>query len=295
MDPEKERSPGSMGLPSQINPGSPGTPQAMREGRFYGKYRATVLTNWDPEYRGRILAWAPHVPSSLLNWAEPCVPYAGMGVGFWSIPPIGANVWIEYEGGNPSYPIWSGCFWDIGEFLLPATKNPLLPSMVKVWKTAFCTFILDDTPLTGGVTLQVTPLSVPVPVTLQFNARGATIQCGASTWQMTIESIQSTSVTLSQTAAATSSTSAGASVSIKAGANASIEAGAAVAVKAGASAAVQGGATAELSAGLEASLKGGTTAQIAGGTAVTVASLGAVDVSGTAVSIGAPAITFSPI
>ena len=41
-------------------------------------------------------------------WALPSVPYAGNGVGFVFIPPIGTNVWIEFENGDPDTPIWSG-------------------------------------------------------------------------------------------------------------------------------------------------------------------------------------------
>ena len=45
----------------------------------------------------------------------PCAPFAGSGVGFFALPPVGANVWVEFEGGDPDYPIWSGCFWGAGE------------------------------------------------------------------------------------------------------------------------------------------------------------------------------------
>jgi len=37
------------------------------------------------------------------------------GVGLFFLPPKGANVWVEFEGGDPDYPIWSGCFWSDGE------------------------------------------------------------------------------------------------------------------------------------------------------------------------------------
>jgi hypothetical protein len=47
----------------------------------------------------------------------PCAPYAGDGVGLSTVPPIGARVWIEFEGGDPDYPIWSGGWW--GEDELP--------------------------------------------------------------------------------------------------------------------------------------------------------------------------------
>jgi uncharacterized protein involved in type VI secretion and phage assembly len=51
-------------------------------------------------------------------WAMPCVPYAGSGVGFCCLPDPGTGVWVEFEAGDPSYPIWSGCFWGDGD--LPA-------------------------------------------------------------------------------------------------------------------------------------------------------------------------------
>lgn len=40
---------------------------------------------------------------------------AGDGVGMFFVPPEGTNVTIEFEGGDPDHPIWTGCFWDIGK------------------------------------------------------------------------------------------------------------------------------------------------------------------------------------
>ena len=80
--------------------------------RFYGKYRGTVIQNVDPEQRGRIQAMVPAVSSLLpTSWALPCVPMAGIQSGTWFLPQLGSAVWIEFEGGDPDYPIWSGCFW----------------------------------------------------------------------------------------------------------------------------------------------------------------------------------------
>jgi uncharacterized protein involved in type VI secretion and phage assembly len=45
----------------------------------------------------------------------PCVPYAGDKIGSYMIPQKGSGVWVEFEGGDPSYPVWSGCFWADGE------------------------------------------------------------------------------------------------------------------------------------------------------------------------------------
>ena len=80
--------------------------------KFYGKYRGTVTTNVDPMKLGRIMATVPDVhgfnPST---WALPCVPVAGVQMGFYAVPPMGANVWIEFEQGDIDHPIWVGCFW----------------------------------------------------------------------------------------------------------------------------------------------------------------------------------------
>ena len=84
-------------------------------GRYFGKYRGTVTDNEDPTDRGRIKVKAPAVLDDLEVWAMPCVPYAGDGVGQYTLPAPGAGVWVEFEAGDPSYPIWTGCFWADGE------------------------------------------------------------------------------------------------------------------------------------------------------------------------------------
>lgn len=146
--------------------------------RFFGKYRGTVLDNVDPLGLGRVLPEVPAVPGMLLNWANPCVPYAGPAVGFFAIPPIGANVWIEFEAGDPSYPIWSGCFWEELEIPLALELSPEDPSLVKVFRSDFCTLIFNDTPEEGGITLSVIDPAVDVPVTMMFNSAGVEINCG---------------------------------------------------------------------------------------------------------------------
>jgi uncharacterized protein involved in type VI secretion and phage assembly len=79
--------------------------------RYFGKYRGTVTDNDDPTKRGRIKVKVPAVLGDLENWALPCVPYAGNNIGSYLIPATGSGVWIEYEAGDPDFPIWSGGFW----------------------------------------------------------------------------------------------------------------------------------------------------------------------------------------
>jgi cytoskeletal protein CcmA (bactofilin family) len=162
--------------PDPMAPPSPNDPA-----RYFGKYRGVVLDNIDPLVLGRILPEVPQIPGSLLNWAMPCVPYAGPLVGFYAIPPIGANVWIEFEGGNPNFPIWAGCFWLEAEFPFAAALDPLDPALVKIWKTETITLILNDTPQEGGVLLEVTPPTLDVPATIALNVAGLEINYGVNT------------------------------------------------------------------------------------------------------------------
>ena len=75
--------------------------------QFFGKYRGLVTDNRDPEMRGRIRASVPVVLGEQASgWSLPCLPFAakgvphGSGVGFFALPPVGAEVWIEFEGGD---------------------------------------------------------------------------------------------------------------------------------------------------------------------------------------------------
>ena len=80
--------------------------------KYYGKYRGTVVNNVDPMQIGRLLVIVPDVLNiKLSSWAMPCLPVGGMQMGIFSVPPIGAGVWIEFEQGDPDYPIWTGCFY----------------------------------------------------------------------------------------------------------------------------------------------------------------------------------------
>ena len=152
---------------------------------FYGKYRGTVENNIDPLMLGRIQVSAPAVlGDTTLAWAMPCVPYAGSGVGLFLIPPVGANVWVEFEGGDPDYPIWTGCFWGVGE--APAT--PAIPQM-KVLKTDGITLTLSDLPGAGGLTIEVNPPVVATPLKLVFDATGIELSNGVAKIKLTPASV----------------------------------------------------------------------------------------------------------
>lgn len=143
---------------------------------FFGKYRGQVVNNIDPNRLGRVQVRVPAVlGDGRLSWALPCAPYAGSGVGFFAVPPIGANVWVEFEAGNPDAPIWSGCFWGDGE---APVSNPV--PFEKVFKTDSLTLKLDDTPGAGGFTLEVAAPAVAVPITISCTSSGIEISTGGA-------------------------------------------------------------------------------------------------------------------
>ena len=84
-------------------------------GKWYGKYRAFVRDNHDPERLGRCRLEIPAVlgvgQENWSDWASPCFPYGGTeNCGMFLVPEEGASVWAEFEGGDPQYPIWSGAW-----------------------------------------------------------------------------------------------------------------------------------------------------------------------------------------
>jgi hypothetical protein len=142
--------------------------------KFFGKYRGKVENNADPFQKGRVQISAPAVlGAGRLSWAMPSVPYAGRDVGFFAIPPVGANVWVEFEGGKPAHPIWSGCFWGDGE----APASPAVAE-TKVIKTEGVTLMLNDTP-GGGFTVEVSSPAVSAPLKLVFDSSGIELKNGS--------------------------------------------------------------------------------------------------------------------
>lgn len=115
--------------------------------RFYGKYRATCINNVDPQQIGRIQVLAPDVSGVLpTSWAMPCLPAAGLQNGLFTVPPIGAGVWVEFEQGDPDCPIWVGGFW------APAD----VPAMARAVPPGVQGFTLQ-TMLQNGITISDTP------------------------------------------------------------------------------------------------------------------------------------------
>lgn len=71
--------------------------------RFCCIYRGIVVDNVDPLSLMRLRVRVPKVLGDQEAWALPSVPVGGT-----TIPPVGQNVWIAFESGDPSHPVWIG-------------------------------------------------------------------------------------------------------------------------------------------------------------------------------------------
>lgn len=127
------------------------------EQRFYGKYRGLVMNNLDPMMRGRIQAQVPDVQQLVpTTYAEPCLPIAGIQQGVFTVPSIGSGVWIEFEHGDPNYPIWTGGWWSTkAEVPGIATTVPPGVQCYIVQTQLQQTFMISDVPgPTGGILIK---------------------------------------------------------------------------------------------------------------------------------------------
>ena len=131
--------------------------------RFYGKYRGLVIANLDPQQIGRVIVQVPDVLGAIpSSWAMPCVPAAGIQAGCFIVPPIGSQVWVEFEQGDPDYPIWTGGFWGlVAQVPVFATAPPAIPpgQNIVLQTTGQNMIMVSDappTPATGGIVLKST-------------------------------------------------------------------------------------------------------------------------------------------
>jgi hypothetical protein len=161
------------------------SPTAGSPKRFYGKYRGLVIENLDPEQLGRVMLQCPDVLGEIpSSWAMPCVPVAGIQAGIFCIPPIGSQVWVEFEQGDPDYPIWTGGFWGlVADVPILATAPPAIPpgQNIVLQTTGENMIMVSDappTPVTGGIVLKsVSGAMIVVNETGIYisNGQGATI------------------------------------------------------------------------------------------------------------------------
>lgn len=152
--------------------------------RYFGKYRGLVKDVNDSENLGRIVAQVPEVYGDENSpWALPVVPFAGKNHGLVVLPEVGDGVWIEFEAGDPSRPIWTGCWWGCEEMPKPGgTKTRVLAT------SGGHKFILDDDKKelrllhSGGSEITMTENEIMLKIgstQIILSARGVNINNGA--------------------------------------------------------------------------------------------------------------------
>jgi uncharacterized protein involved in type VI secretion and phage assembly len=150
--------------------------------RYFGKYRGTVSNNIDPEQRGRIQVSVPHLSHNVLkSWALPAMPIGGLQMGVYSVPPIGAHVWVEFEQGDLDSPIWAGVFWE-SSAEVPALAQLLAPGVpgIAMQTVQRNGFVISDVPGPTGGTLLTSATGAMILINEMgitiSNGKGATIQ-----------------------------------------------------------------------------------------------------------------------
>jgi uncharacterized protein involved in type VI secretion and phage assembly len=125
--------------------------------RYFGKHRGRVVNNIDPEGMARIQVQVPDISAQpLINFALPCAPVGGMQNGMVAVPPVGAGVWVEFEQGDPEYPIWTGCYWGSrSEVPRRAVIKPAIDAITFQTKLQN-SVIISDMPGTGGIEIKTT-------------------------------------------------------------------------------------------------------------------------------------------
>ena len=142
--------------------------------KVWGKYAGSVADNSDPQRMGRLQVRCDAILGSAVVWAMPCVPYAGPGVGMHFLPPPGGGVWVEFEGGDVSRPIWSGCYWSQDD--LPSEAES---ADIKLIFTDKASVLIDDAACSVTITNR-NGASVTLTSTVVAKAGGAQHSVGAA-------------------------------------------------------------------------------------------------------------------
>ncbi len=174
--------------------------QTLRQQRAYGKYRGFVADNNDPDKLGRIKVTVPAIlGQETSDWALPCMPCGGLAdQGWFCVPEVGAQVWVEFEGGDLSHPIWVGTFWQRAADVPTEVADQ---TSTRLYKTAGGHLLLLEDKSgdehiqllhSGGASLDIDSNGT-VALTDQ---NGATLTLDAQNNQVTLEDTNGNSLTL---------------------------------------------------------------------------------------------------
>lgn len=167
----------------------------------YGKYRATVVDRDDPESKGRLRLLIPAVLGDQeSDWALPCFSNGGSSdVGSITIPELDAHVWVEFEAGDPSLPIWTGTFFGQADDL--PDEAQISPPDARVVKTPKgSVFTISDQDDAESILLrhyagQQLNMDAAGNVSIE-NTQGETINLDAENQRLTCEDRQGNAIEL---------------------------------------------------------------------------------------------------
>jgi hypothetical protein len=172
-----------------------------RNNSRFGKYRGIVESVEEGDDLGIISVKIPDVFGAdfVLERVRPCSPFAGSRHGFVAIPEKGDGVWVEFEAGNVSLPIWTGFWWADGE--MPEPKGKLVRSFIT---TKGHKLLLDDDKNevelihSAGAEITMTDNDITIKIgdsSVKLTSSDITMQVGASPASPQIK-IDSTNITL---------------------------------------------------------------------------------------------------
>lgn len=116
--------------------------------QYFGKYTGIVKDNQDDQNLGQVKVSVPAIfPPDELMTARPALPY-----GYFFVPENETKVWVEFEGGDPGLPLWTGVQYVSGEWAEEAKANP--PQLRVIKTPAGHLLIFDDKDGEGSIRIK---------------------------------------------------------------------------------------------------------------------------------------------
>ena len=145
---------------------------------YFGKYTGIVKDNGDDEKRGHLQLSVP----ALFPPAELVLARAALPFGYYFVPENEAKVWVEFEGGESTLPLWTGLQYVPGEWPAAAQADP--PQKRVIETPAGHRIVFNDT--AGSEAIEITEGKTGHVLTLDAN--GITLTQGQKKTNLTFGS-----------------------------------------------------------------------------------------------------------
>ncbi len=150
-----------------------------QQSRIWGKHRGLVVEVPDDNPLCQISVSVPSVYGEQTSPpAMPCLPFAGNMHGLVLMPEVGDGVWVEFEAGDISRPIWTG-FWFADGQHPGKTKKP--KERVLATSAGHCIVLDEDS--------DEISLRHPGGASIVLSADGITLKMGGCTLEVTDQAI----------------------------------------------------------------------------------------------------------